>query len=474
MWDNLTLILLLAATGAFMAAGLRHARRNHGSLDDYLVARHRYGAATGGATLLASSFGAWLLFSPAEAATWGGLVALLGYGAGVAAPRLAMIPLGLRMRRWMPNGRSLVEYVRVRYGPGAYFVVLLVMIAYLMVALAAEATAAATLVGAVSDLPAWLPAGITLIASLIYTSIGGLGASIATDRQQMLVIAPFLAILIGIGGYVAFGTNSAAVHWDGEMGSMLVGGWSAAETAGALFLAILFTGLLHQGTWQRVFAMQDDRALRRSMSWAAAIAAPVIVLVGTFGVLHGLLGLARPSAAVIEVVGTVLPAWALAPTAVLGVALVLSSMDTTLNALASLAVVAGRTARPAWSRARLLRLATAAATAAALVALAVAMQGWSVLYLFLCADLLCAAAAVPVFAGLYLPNYDGRLATLSGAAGLAAGLALFPGPAMEGGSLFGSFALAGGIPLLLLPFSRLSRRRFEGARLSADVLPYRD
>lgn len=473
MLDSLTAILLVAATGLFMAAGLRHNRRGQGSLDAYLVARHRYGASTGAATLLASTFGAWLLFSPAEAATWGGLVALLGYGAGAAAPRLAMIPLGLRMRRQMPNGRSLVEYVRVRYGEGPYILILLVMVAYLVVALAAEATATATLIGAVSDLPAWLPAGVTLLASLIYTSVGGLGASIGTDRQQMAVIVPFLLVLIGVGAYVALGGGALTADFTAE-GLTVFGGWSAAETAGALFLAILFTGLLHQGSWQRVFAMQDDRAVRRSMSSAAVIAAPVIILVGAFGILHGALDLDRPSAAVIEVVGTALPAWALSLTAILGVALVLSSMDTTLNAMGSLAVVAARTARPQWSRRRLIRLSTGVGAGAALIALAVAMQGWSVLYLFLCADLLCAAAAVPVFAGLYLPSYSARLATLSGAAGLVAGLALFPGPSMSGGSLFGAFALAAGVPLLLLPLSRFSAQRFDGTRLTAEVAPYQD
>lgn len=471
MLDIATAGLLIAATCGFAAVGIVIGRRESTTLDGYLVARGRYGARTGAASLLAATFGAWILFSPAEAATWGGGAALLGYGLGAAAPRIAMIPLGLRMRRWMPHGHSLIEFVRVRYGTPLYLVVLAVMAAYLAVLLAAEATATAKLIGAVSDLPAWLPAGVTLLAALIYTSVGGLSASIVTDRQQMAIILPFVLALVGVGAYVALTAPELKAAGTPILALDNAQAW---ETAGALFLAILFTNILNQGNWQRVFAVRDERAVRASMGWAALIAAPVVILVGAFGILHTALGLETPSVALIAVAETVLPAWLMILMAVLGVALVLSSMDTALNALASLVVVAARTARPDWERTRLLRLGTGASALAAVIALGVAIQGWSVLYLFLCADLLCAAMAVPVFAGLYLPSYGARLAGASFVAGLAAGLLVFPAPDMSGGSLLGAFALAAGVPLAMTPLCKLSGTRFDAARLSRDVVAYGD
>jgi Na+/proline symporter len=359
----------------------------------------------------------------------------------------------------------------VRYGTPLYLVVLAVMIGYLAVILAAEATATAKLIGAVSDLPAWLPAGVTLLAALIYTGVGGLSASIVTDRQQMAIILPFVLALVGVGAYVALTAPELKAAGTPILALDNARAW---ETAGALFLAILFTNVLNQGNWQRVFAVRDARAVRASMGWAALIAAPVVILVGAFGILHTAMGLDDPSAALIAVAETALPAWLMILMAVLGVALVLSSMDTALNALASLVVVAARTARPAWERRRLLRLGTAASAVAAAIALGVAIQGWSVLYLFLCADLLCAAMAVPVFAGLYLPSYGARLAGASFVAGLAAGLLVFPAPDMSGGSLLGAFALAAGVPLLMTPLCKLSGTRFDAARLRHDVVAYGD
>jgi solute:Na+ symporter, SSS family len=62
------------------------------------------GTSATAATLVASGVGAWFLFSPAEAATWSGLPAILGYALGAAAPLLVFIPVGRRIRRVMPKG----------------------------------------------------------------------------------------------------------------------------------------------------------------------------------------------------------------------------------------------------------------------------------------------------------------------------------------------------------------------------------
>ncbi len=472
--DIVTAVLLIAATAVFATLGIR-VRSQAKGLDDYLVARNSFSANTGAATLLASTFGAWLLFSPAEAATWGGVVALFGYGLGVALPRFTMIPLGARMRKLMPNGRSLSEFVHARYGQTLHVAVLIVMIAYLAVIIAAEASATVRVIGAVSTLPAWLPAGITLAASVLYTGIGGLRASIVTDRAQMFVIMPFLAVIAVLGAWIFADTWSDPAMAQKISTAFSMGSVKAWEFAGALTLAILFPGLLNQGNWQRVFAVESATAMRKSMLRAGLIAPPVVFVMGAFGLLHQMLGLNAPSAAVFEVLKVAVPGWALIVLAILAVALVLSTMDTALNAIASLAIVTIRTVRPDWPATRLVKISVAVMSVSAIIALIVAMQGWSVLYLFLTADLLCAAAAVPVFAGLFLERYGAKLALFSLAAGLASGFALFPGPSLVGGSLFWAFAVAFSVPLALLPICFLPRApRFDLLMLDARVRPYTD
>ena len=46
------------------------------------------------ASLTASALGAWILFGPASAATWGGIGSVIGYSLGTAFPMLALIYLG--------------------------------------------------------------------------------------------------------------------------------------------------------------------------------------------------------------------------------------------------------------------------------------------------------------------------------------------------------------------------------------------
>ena len=45
-------------------------------------------------SLTASALGAWILFGPASAATWGGIGAVIGYAFGTAAPMLFLFNFG--------------------------------------------------------------------------------------------------------------------------------------------------------------------------------------------------------------------------------------------------------------------------------------------------------------------------------------------------------------------------------------------
>ena len=82
-----SLAWLIGFSALFALAGVVYARRSRDSLEDYIVARHSQSAFATVLTLLASSLGAWILFSPAQAATWGGLGAVIGYAIGSMSPR---------------------------------------------------------------------------------------------------------------------------------------------------------------------------------------------------------------------------------------------------------------------------------------------------------------------------------------------------------------------------------------------------
>jgi hypothetical protein len=279
-----TLLWLIVFSAAFALAGVLYARHYKNSLEDFVVARNSQSSVATILTLLASSLGAWILFSPAQAATWGGLSAVIGYALGSMSPRLAMIPLGKRMRELLPRGHSLSEFVIARYGRPMYALTLLIMLFYMFISMTAEITAMSKMITLIAPIPLWVTAGIVLLATLIYTSYGGLRASIFTDKVQMLVILPMLFLIIMFGWQAVGGPVQLFDSVKLEAPRLIELGDPVGIKAGlTFFVAILLTGLFHQGNWQRIYAAKDTQSMRRGFLLGGLFVAPFIFLMGLFG-----------------------------------------------------------------------------------------------------------------------------------------------------------------------------------------------
>lgn len=443
---HVAVLLLLAVSAAFLVVGLRASARH---LEDYLVARGSLAARTLAWTVFASGMGGWILFSPAESATWGGVAALVGYGLGAAAPVLAFVPLGRRMRELIPEGHSLTEYVYHRYGRTMYGLVLLVMLFYMGVYLTAELTGMALAIRLVSGLPLWASAAVVLGTTLAYTAYGGLPASVRTDVVQTALILPLFVVLVAAGTAVLGGEGSLAVLREKAPHLVSLGYAAGWETAAALVVAILAANLFHQGYWQRVYAARDPEQLRRGFLAAAALSAPVVFLAGAFGLFAVALDRAQPASTALF--GALLPS---APQAlvvvllILTVALAASTTDTLLNGVVSAFTVDLHRLWPHVPSGTLLRWARWATVVLAVPVFVVAAQGYSVLYLFLIADLVCAAAVVPTFLGLYHPRLSGKAAAVATVLGAAAGFLFFPDPSFQRGRLSVAFLVALGVSTL--------------------------
>jgi Na+/proline symporter len=439
----LTFVLLGTAL-FFTGAGLVYTRfyaRTAGT-EEYIAARGQIGTLPAIATLFASAMGPWILFGPAEAATWGGLPAVMGYSLGSALPVLAYIPLGSRVRRRLPEGYTIAEYVRQRYGKKMHALVLLVVIFFLGISLAAQVTGVAFLVRLIANVPLWATGGLVLVSTLAYTLQGGLKASIFTDGLQTLLIIPLLIFLVVVIGGAVGGIKAPAFALSERAPDLLRWTYGPGLEGGlALVIGIGAASLFNQGTWQRVYAIDTASSLRKSFVATALINAVVVFAMGAFGLAAVGLDAAEPaSTALFNVLLKTMPAWMGAGLIVLGLALVMSSADTILSAIASLVIAdlgvhfshLGQNTRQVsqWLLAVL-----------CVPVFYVAAQGYSVLYLFLVADLICAAAVFPVFIGLFSDRFHRQSALWSTIAGMASGGLLFPPPG-TGGSLLPAFAAA--------------------------------
>ena len=179
--ETLVVPVMVITVALSALLGILYVRRRRLSVEEYIVNGNTAGTGVAAATVVASVAGAWILFSPAETGTSAGIVALIGYSLGQAAPLVAFAIIGPRMRRLMPQGHSLTEYAWHRFGPAMYLFVLGVMLFYMFIFLSAELTGIAEAVKLVADIPLVWTAIIVAVGTIAYTSYGGIRASIFTD-----------------------------------------------------------------------------------------------------------------------------------------------------------------------------------------------------------------------------------------------------------------------------------------------------
>ncbi|MFC7115947.1 sodium:proline symporter [Natronoarchaeum sp. GCM10025703] len=415
----------------FTLLGLWYSRGRVDSLEQFVSARDSAGTGATTATLIASVMGAWILFSPAEAgAAFGGIPAILGYAIGSAIPLLLFIPIGARIRELMPAGHTLTEYVLARYGPWMYGYVLVISVFYMFIFLAAEMTGIALALSLVAGVPQWQTAALIGGFVLVYTAYGGLVASIFTDTIQTLVILPLLAVGFGGALFALGGTGEVHATTVASNPDLLNPGYLAGVEFGIyVVFAIIGANLLNQGMWQRVYASKDTATLQRSFGVAAVAVVPMVLLAGLFGVAAAGMGLiegGNASIAFFLVAGAAFPEWVLLVVVVLAVLLVMSSADTMFNAIASI-VTADLARLLDDPSGRTLSLSGRALTVVvALGAILIGAQGYSVLELFLTADLLAAATVVPFLYGLYSTRLTQGSAVVAALAGLVVGVSYFP------------------------------------------------
>lgn len=399
----LTWAALAATLLGFIGIGL-YARAPSAGVDDYVTARNSQGALALGLSFLASGMGGWILFAPPEVGVGLGWIAVAGYAAGSALPFVVFALFGARLRRLMPQGRSIAEFMRLRFGAGMERWVLTLSVLYMLCFVTAELTAAGAIVSMLTDVDGRVVIVGVALATLVYTAWGGLRASMLTDRWQAWLLLALLAI---VSFAVTPLLQRPGLSWQ-LPSAPAANPWAVALT---LLIAVTASNLFHQGYWQRMWSARSGQALRAGAAVGAAATLLMVLLVGGFGVLAAAAGLdvgspPLPFFALLHA----LPAWLVLPAVLLGVTLVASSVDTLENALASLAVAQ----RPTLSLASARWLTVLLMIPAILVAL----QGYSVLRLFLIADLLCATAVVPLLMGLS-PRTTRAAALASAGAGVA-------------------------------------------------------
>ena len=430
-----TIILIVFISVLFLIVGIVYSKK-YQDINNYLVANRSIGTFSLTTSLVASALGAWILFGPASAATWGGIGAVIGYSLGTAFPLFILVYLGKKFRKFYPKGKTLIEVIRLRFGSKLFKLILFLSIFYMTIFLIAEVTAVSILVNYISGTDLWITALIVIASSLIYTLYGGLRASIFTDNIQFVVL--ILLLLIGFSYLISFNSNDFNFEFiKTNKPNLLSTNYLTNFTAGlTFFIAVAATNLFHQGNWQRVYAAKSNDVLKKSLIFSFIIIIPVVFLMG----FSGLIAISQNSSVVPDLAffslllkeQTILLSIIIL---MLALSLTISSIDTLINAISSLIVVDGN--RVIKFKGNYLNLSKKILVFLSLIAFFVASKGLSILYLFLLADLFCCAAVLTIFYSFYSKSLNEKNSYISIIIGLTAGILLFPSPDFSKSILIG-------------------------------------
>ena len=423
---SLTFVIIISLIFAIL--GLYYSQKFQG-INNYLTANRNIGLFSLTTSLVASALGAWVLFGPAAASTWGGIGAVIGYALGTAFPMIFLIYLGEKIRKEFPKGSSLIEFMRKKFGKSLFKLILLMTIFYMFIFLCAEVTAVAVLINFISGTELWITALIVLLATLTYTLYGGLRASIFTDNIQMIVIVVLL--LISVAYIISFTGNEFSFAFVKEKNPQLLS-WSyvPSYTAGlTFFIAVAATNLFHQGNWQRVYAAKDQKTLKKGLIISFFIIVPIVFFMGFAGMVSFSIDPAnRPDLGFFTLLLKEQTELLSLIIVILGLALTISTVDTLVNAISSLFVVDGKATFNFDKKIDYLKLSKYFIIFLSLIAFFIASRGFDILYLFLLADLFCCAFVFTVFYSFYNKDINEKTAYISILIGLIGGFLMFPFP----------------------------------------------
>ncbi|MDB2427770.1 sodium:solute symporter [Candidatus Pelagibacter bacterium] len=423
---SLSLVIIISLI--FTVLGLYHSNKFKG-INNYLTANRNIGLFSLTTSLVASALGAWILFGPAAAATWGGIGAVIGYALGTAFPMIFLIYLGRKIRTEFPKGSSLIEFMRKKFGKSLFKLILFMTIFYMFIFLCAEVTAVAVLINYISGTELWVTALIVLLATLTYTLYGGLRASIFTDNIQMIVIG--ILLLISISYILSYTGNAFSFEYIKHKNPQLLSSsYIPSYTAGlTFFIAVAATNLFHQGNWQRVYAAKNYKTLKQSLIISFFIIIPIVFFMGFTGMVSFSID---PSQRADLGFFTLLLKEQTQTLSLLiitlGLALTISTVDTLVNAISSLFVVDGKATFNLNKKTDYLKLSKYFIIIISLVSFFIASKGFDILYLFLLADLFCCAFVYTVFYSFYNKDVNERTAYVAIIIGLVGGFLLFPFP----------------------------------------------
>lgn len=312
--------------------------------EGFLVASRQVGWVVGSSSVAASWIWAPALFVSVQLAYQKGLAGVFWFTAPNILALAIFAFLAPRIRKLMPEGYTLPQYIRYRLqNEKVHKIYLFPYFFYQIMAVTVQLFAGGSLVSLLTDIPLTTVMPILAIIALAYTLISGLEASVVTDFVQLAMIFVIGAIILPMVWAAAGGTSMISAGFAGIEGIKNIFDPRIAFSLGIVTSIGLIAGAISdQQYWQRSFAIKKNQLIK-SFVIGAILFGIVPIALSTLGFLaaNPALNVVLPEGVDVSMIGvqtvaSLLPVWAVFLFVVMLLAGLSSTLDSGLSATSSL------------------------------------------------------------------------------------------------------------------------------------------
>ena len=332
-----TYAILISAVVWFFSRGFYFTKLN------FLVAGREIGKIPAAFSIAAAWIWAPALFVASEKAYTQGWVGLFWF----LVPNMSCLILfsffAKKIRNLFPDGFTLSGYMKERYSTRVHTLYLVALTGLAACSFAVQLLAGGQILSAISGLPYF---AVTVILALIpvgYSLYSGLRASIISDFIQMIVILLVGGAVVSACVYAGGGLDVVGKGLSGKTGTytdLFSGdGLNVFYTFGIPVTIGLLSGPFgDQSFWQRAFAIKR-KVVQPAFMIAAFVFGVVPLTLSVLGFIAAGSGMVikNTSQVNVEVVTNLLPTWVVVPFLYLLLSGLVSTLDSNLSAISSLA-----------------------------------------------------------------------------------------------------------------------------------------